>query len=191
MLYLMLLFIFARNVAHTEHSPHGRLLEVEPVPSPEVASTPNRPSLPNNKPPRAERSDPLRTSPSTAPTPTPAPTPSPSDQPKLNPTSVPITSASPSSPSVTKKSSSHRGAIMAGAIGGASVVILIVGLYFYGRNKVATVKPWATGLSGQLQKAFVTGIASFVMETIDLCKLKFLLISNCHAVVTVKPPLSI
>lgn len=187
----MLLFIFARNVAHTEHSSHGRLLEVQPVPSPEVASTPNRPSLPNTLP-RAERSGPLRTSPSTAPapTPTPAPTPSPSDQPKLNPTSVPTTSAPPSSLSAPE-SSSHRGAIMAGAIGGASVVILIVGLYFYGRNKVATVKPWATGLSGQLQKAFVTGIASFVMETIDLCKLKFLLISNCHAVVTVKPPLSI
>ncbi|KAL6128058.1 hypothetical protein ACLB2K_071416 [Fragaria x ananassa] len=47
---------------------------------------------------------------------------------------------------------------MAGAIGGgASLVILVVGLYFYGRNKAATVNPWATGLSGQLQKAFVTG----------------------------------
>ncbi|KAL6131645.1 hypothetical protein ACLB2K_070019 [Fragaria x ananassa] len=59
---------------------------------------------------------------------------------------------------------------MAGAIGGgASLVILVVGLYFYGCNKVATVNPWATGLSGQLQKAFVTGIASFKMEKIDLC----------------------
>lgn len=79
---------------------------------------------------------------------------------------------------------------MAGAIGGgASLVILVVGLYFYGCNKVATVNPWATGLSGQLQKAFVTGIASFKMEKIDLCKLKFMLIINCHAHVPVKPPL--
>lgn len=203
----MLLFIFARNVAHTEHSSHGRLLKVEPVSYPEGTSTPNilvfhnkstraAHSAPSPKPPEASPS----TAPTPTPTPTPAPTPSPSDQPELNPTSTPTTSAyppslsapEPSPPgSLIRKSSSHRGPIMAGAIGGASVVILIVGLYFYGCNKVATVKPWATGLSGQLQKAFVTGIASFVMEKIDLCKLKFLLISNCHAVVTVKPPLCI
>lgn len=31
-------------------------------------------------------------------------------------------------------------------------------MYLCKSNKVATVKPWATGLSGQLQKAFVTGV---------------------------------
>lgn len=184
MLYLMLLFIFARNVAHTEHSSQGRVLK--------AASPPNRRSLDPpgpNEPPRPTAS------PSAAPTPVPAPTPSLSA-----PTSPPTPSASPPSLSAPEpspreihaKKSSHNGVIIAGAIGGgAAVVILIAVLYFYGCDKVATVKPWATGLSGQLQKAFVTGIASFVMEKTDLCKLKFLLINNCHAVVTVKPPLSI
>lgn len=186
MLYLMLLFIFARNVAHTEHSSQGRVLQAESAPSP----GPNRHSLHPKAPNKTTRS---KTSPSAAPTP--APTPSPS-VPTLPPTTSAFTPSlsapEPSPPGNHKKKSSHRGVIMAGSIvGGASVVILIAVLYFYGCDKVATVKPWATGLSGQLQKAFVTGIASFVMEKIDLCKLKFLLINNCHAVVTVKPPLSI
>ena len=51
--------------------------------------------------------------------------------------------------------------ILAGSIGGALfLVILIIGVYLCKSDKVATVKPWATGLSGQLQKAFVTGNSS-------------------------------
>nr|GMD69242.1 probable inactive receptor-like protein kinase At3g56050 [Ipomoea batatas] len=47
-----------------------------------------------------------------------------------------------------------------GGIAGAIVLVVIGSLmYFFCRNnKVVTVKPWATGLSGQLQKAFVTGV---------------------------------
>ncbi|KAH7548335.1 hypothetical protein JRO89_XS14G0104100 [Xanthoceras sorbifolium] len=71
---------------------------------------------------------------------------------------------SPSSPpnptiSTRKASSSNNLAIFGGAIGGAVFIfILIAGIYLCRSNKVATVKPWATGLSGQLQKAFVTGV---------------------------------
>uniref|UniRef100_A0A2N9IXB0 Protein kinase domain-containing protein n=1 Tax=Fagus sylvatica TaxID=28930 RepID=A0A2N9IXB0_FAGSY len=50
-------------------------------------------------------------------------------------------------------------AILVGSIGGTIfLIILIVGVYLLKSDKVATVKPWATGLSGQLQKAFVTGV---------------------------------
>lgn len=34
---------------------------------------------------------------------------------------------------------------------------LVVGICFCRGNKIVAVRPWATGLSGQLQKAFVTG----------------------------------
>ncbi|MED6221223.1 hypothetical protein PIB30_052465 [Stylosanthes scabra] len=59
----------------------------------------------------------------------------------------------------TKSSKNHRVAIVAGVIGGAVFLIVSsIGIYLCKTNKVATVKPWATGLSGQLQKAFVTGV---------------------------------
>lgn len=45
--------------------------------------------------------------------------------------------------------------VAAAAVGGA--VLVAVGIFCYRSNKVVAVKPWATGLSGQLQKAFVTG----------------------------------
>jgi hypothetical protein len=37
-----------------------------------------------------------------------------------------------------------------------SVALLVL---CYRSSKVVTVRPWATGLSGQLQRAFVTGSA--------------------------------
>ncbi|KAI4339155.1 hypothetical protein MLD38_024126 [Melastoma candidum] len=54
--------------------------------------------------------------------------------------------------------SKHPG-MMGGIIGGSAfVLITFLGVFFCKGAKVATVKPWATGLSGQLQKAFVTGV---------------------------------
>ncbi|KAK8494246.1 hypothetical protein V6N12_033860 [Hibiscus sabdariffa] len=38
------------------------------------------------------------------------------------------------------------------------VLVLILGIFLFQSSKVVTVKPWVTGLSGQLQKAFVTGV---------------------------------
>lgn len=66
---------------------------------------------------------------------------------------------SPASPPAELRKSKNHQAIIGGAVGG-SVFVLITFLVVYlcKINKVATVKPWATGLSGQLQKAFVTGV---------------------------------
>ncbi|XP_061997652.1 probable inactive receptor-like protein kinase At3g56050 isoform X2 [Rosa rugosa] len=142
----------SRNLANTEHFYHGRQL---------VAV--NRPP---NKQSKTEQSTP-RSAPASSPSPSPSPSVPP---PPTTPASPPSVSSPEPSPqeSSPKESSSHRVAIMAGAIGGGgSLVILVVGLYFYGRNKVATVKPWATGLSGQLQKAFVTGVPNLKRSEIQ------------------------
>ncbi|KAL5171010.1 Inactive receptor-like serine/threonine-protein kinase [Glycine soja] len=67
----------------------------------------------------------------------------------------------PRSAPLSKSSSSknHLVVILAGVMGGVVFLLIsIIGLYLCKTNKVATVKPWATGLSGQLQKAFVTGV---------------------------------
>ncbi|KAJ0045862.1 hypothetical protein Pint_06561 [Pistacia integerrima] len=85
----------------------------------------------------------------------------PSPSPSPPPSALPLPSPPPSLfPSPTKSErSSSRSAILGGTIGGTILLlILIIVIYLYRSNKVSTVKPWATGLSGQLQKAFVTGV---------------------------------
>ncbi|GLT80737.1 hypothetical protein SLA2020_521610 [Shorea laevis] len=53
----------------------------------------------------------------------------------------------------------HMVLTLVGAIGGSLFVFIsVIAIIFFRSSKVATVKPWATGLSGQLQKAFVTGV---------------------------------
>ncbi|KAE8729522.1 hypothetical protein F3Y22_tig00003715pilonHSYRG00378 [Hibiscus syriacus] len=51
----------------------------------------------------------------------------------------------------------HMVLILIASIGGSLfVLVLVLGIFLFRSSKVVTVKPWATGLSGQLQKAFVT-----------------------------------
>ncbi|GMI92031.1 MALE DISCOVERER1 [Hibiscus trionum] len=53
----------------------------------------------------------------------------------------------------------HMVLILIASIGGSLfVLVLVLGIFLFRSSKVVTVKPWATGLSGQLQKAFVTGV---------------------------------
>ncbi|KAL4620811.1 hypothetical protein ACB092_06G183100 [Castanea dentata] len=104
--------------------------------------------------------------PSSSRSPSPSPSPSPLSVPEPEETAPASTNFStPSSqsgiapsPTENRKQSRHL-QILAGSIGGALFLVsLIIGVYLCKSNKVATVKPWATGLSGQLQKAFVTGV---------------------------------
>ncbi|GLT78916.1 hypothetical protein SLA2020_504340 [Shorea laevis] len=100
----------------------------------------------------------------------PPPFPSPSPSPSASPTPSPSSSPSPSPdvsspvPSASEKKGKHSSsrqrlvALLAGVIGAAVFVPLIIGTYLWKCNKGSAVKPWATGLSGQLQKAFVTGV---------------------------------
>ncbi|XVF40774.1 hypothetical protein PTKIN_Ptkin01aG0142800 [Pterospermum kingtungense] len=86
-----------------------------------------------------------------------APAPSPSENNTLlhNNASCP----SPLGSNPLSSSSNHRTAIIAGAVGSVIfLIILIIITYIFKTSKVSAVKPWATGLSGQLQKTFVTGV---------------------------------
>lgn len=58
--------------------------------------------------------------------------------------------------------------IFAGVIIGSAVFLVIstIGIYLCKTNKVSIVKPWTTGISGQLQKALVTGVPK--LKRIDL-----------------------
>ncbi|CAJ1971045.1 unnamed protein product [Sphenostylis stenocarpa] len=59
--------------------------------------------------------------------------------------------------SKTKKNTSSKVHILAGVVGGVvSILFSSIGIYLC-KTKVTNVRPWVTGLSGQLQKAFVTG----------------------------------
>lgn len=81
-------------------------------------------------------------------------------------------SASTPSPLVNKnyKTKNHVVLILVGIIGGCLFILLsVIGIVFCRSNKVVSVRPWATGLSGQLQKAFVTGHSSCSLEKKILC----------------------
>ncbi|KAG8644660.1 hypothetical protein MANES_11G152172v8 [Manihot esculenta] len=176
-----------RNAVQTENAINKRQLQVANAPrvneSPYLRSrfsVPEAPSESGKAPPRSVAppfsllpSPPVNNS---IQSPPPEPNPAPSSPPAVvslptplepNPPSAsPNGSASnpllvptpPSSNNPRKPSSSKKHvSIIAGAIGGALLAMSIVIFYVYKINK-ATVKPWATGLSGQLQKAFVTGV---------------------------------
>ncbi|KAH6777761.1 hypothetical protein C2S52_006909 [Perilla frutescens var. hirtella] len=75
------------------------------------------------------------------------------------PPSFPSTPAeAPSKPRITSSKHHHRLLIVSAAAGGPVLLLLIIGIYVWRSGKVSTVKPWKTGLSGQLQRAFITGV---------------------------------
>jgi hypothetical protein len=51
-------------------------------------------------------------------------------------------------------------------------VISSIGIYLCKTNKVAIVKPWTTGISGQLQKALVTGKYLRLYSSISVSSLR-------------------
>lgn len=125
-----------------------------------------QPLLPSESPSASPSPSPLL-----SPLSSPSPSPAPSAVTDTRPTSPSVYASPPSlvesadspskSPTTSHDSSSssrHRILILFVAVGGsASLIILAIVIYFC-RSKVSVVKPWATGLSGQLQKAFVTGV---------------------------------
>lgn len=109
------------------------------------------------------------------PSPIESPVSSPSSSPQIKPTNTPVAANRPVVLAIPEASSplpasapkhTQRGhqkmLIVAGVLSGAFVLLISgVAFAFFRSNKVVTVKPWATGLSGQLQKALVTGQSSF------------------------------
>ncbi|KAG5237398.1 inactive receptor serine/threonine-protein kinase [Salix suchowensis] len=115
------------------------------------------------------------TLPPTTTTTSPAPSPSgpfgTSSSPNIS-ASPSISAPAPSNSSVPRvpagsSSKKHQIPIIAGAVGGTLVILVsIISIYICKINKVA-VKPWATGMSGQLQKAFVTGVPKLKRSEIE------------------------
>ncbi|KAH6837369.1 hypothetical protein C2S53_010771 [Perilla frutescens var. hirtella] len=119
-------------------------------------------------PPREFR-PPIIPDPDLPPAPAPAPASAPSPAPYAPQSPSPAASPPSSSPSVNntaplapknrKRGGTNHTLVLGAAIGGPLLLLFLVfGVVFYQYGKVATVKPWATGLSGQLQRAFVTGV---------------------------------
>ncbi|XP_042461279.1 protein MALE DISCOVERER 2-like isoform X1 [Zingiber officinale] len=97
----------------------------------------------------------------------PSPAPSPTTQSNDGNSHLP---ASPTSSSTDDKSTAQKFLIVSLLIVGAIVFLVsMVALYFlcYRANKAVTVMPWTTGLSGQLQKAFVTGVPSLKRSELE------------------------
>ncbi|KAK4778370.1 hypothetical protein SAY87_018557 [Trapa incisa] len=115
------------------------------------------PSIPSNgtepiSPPPGKGDSPTVSSPA----PTSAPTSAP---PSLSP--PPKTSSETPPPATSNPTNGPKGRgkwIIAAAVGGFGLLFfIIIGTCLYRWNKVKLIKPWSTGLSGQLQKALVAG----------------------------------
>ncbi|KAI4306863.1 hypothetical protein L6164_030106 [Bauhinia variegata] len=114
-----------------------------------------------NPPPEAPSPSPVTDPPSpnaTAPLPQPA---SPGQ------TAPAPSQSTPAASSQSKTKNTSRVAVLAGVLGGVFLLISIIVVYLWKTNKVATVKPWATGLSGQLQKAFVNGVPKLKRSEVE------------------------
>ncbi|GAB4824297.1 hypothetical protein Ancab_007183 [Ancistrocladus abbreviatus] len=67
------------------------------------------------------------------------------------------------------KSKHHWVLVLLAAAGGSLLIIISAIVVVICRNsKVVMVKPWATGLSGQLQKAFVSGVPKLKKQELDM-----------------------
>ncbi|XP_027368448.1 probable inactive receptor-like protein kinase At3g56050 [Abrus precatorius] len=64
----------------------------------------------------------------------------------------------------------HHSVIIWSTVGCFSLLILVLAITLtcFQSRKVVTVKPWSTGLSGQLQKAFVTGVPNLKRAELEV-----------------------
>ncbi|KAK6927131.1 Serine-threonine/tyrosine-protein kinase, catalytic domain [Dillenia turbinata] len=170
-------------------------LTPSPAPSPPSSSSsfapsPNAPSmspsgspfLSSSFPPTSPSPESPVSSPSALFSPTPSPLPAvPPNEASSPPASPPNVAAEPSPshnasalspalvPNNVSKTASHTVIIWCSVAGGSLfVIITAIGIILYRGNKVVTVRPWATGLSGQLQKAFVTGVPSLKRSELEV-----------------------
>ncbi|KAJ0084490.1 hypothetical protein Patl1_31048 [Pistacia atlantica] len=122
------------------------------------------PSQPPSLSPSPPPADPTFSSPSPSPAPMVAPPPVyppnvVAKPPQWPASPTPSPALTPSLAGTDSKSKHHIVLILAGIVGGSFLTLfLAIGIIFSRTSKVVTVKPWVTGLSGQLQKAFVTGV---------------------------------
>ncbi|KAJ7964233.1 Protein MALE DISCOVERER 2 [Quillaja saponaria] len=84
---------------------------------------------------------------------------------------VPVPSPDSTSSQANRKSTKtkHHTVTILAIVGGFSLFIVASAsaFVFFRSKQIATVKPWATGLSGQLQNAFVTGVPSLKRSELE------------------------
>ncbi|KAK4792434.1 hypothetical protein SAY86_022869 [Trapa natans] len=141
-------------------------------PSPAPSPSPNQPPSPApspspNQPPSPAPSPSPNQPPSPAPSPSPnqPPSPAPSPSPNQPPSPAPSPPNQPPSPApspptlpTSSNSENYKSLIIGISLGGFSLVFFIILGVYYRQYRGRMVKPCATGLSGQLQKAFVAGV---------------------------------
>ncbi|KZV23534.1 hypothetical protein F511_36231 [Dorcoceras hygrometricum] len=123
---------------------------VPPPPPPDsvIISAPPPPVLSSSPPPPVPALNPFSP---------PSPLPPPGRH--VSPPSIYAPEGRPSAPNVTSSKYRRQLLIVTSAIGGSLLLVLfITGVLFCYFGKMTPVKPWATGISGQLQRAFVTGV---------------------------------
>lgn len=146
-----------------QESPKQRLawflpFPVPPPPPPEIAiiSAPPPPAFSLSPPPIPVLN------------PVSPPSPLPPDDRPVSPPSFDAPAQRPSAPNRTSREYRHQLLIVTSAIGGSLLlVIFITGILFCYCGKMAPVKPWATGISGQLQRAFVTGVPNLKRSELE------------------------
>ncbi|WOG94077.1 hypothetical protein DCAR_0313368 [Daucus carota subsp. sativus] len=175
----IVLLLQIQNLSVAGNVFHRRLLDIDVVDAPRRYSL--RRQIASLFPPKTIKALPSSAQPpSPSPSPSPSPVPSPVPSPSPSAAQIPevtVPSGPPSRPSSPFPENSpgsddeqssrgsgskhHLAITLSAALGGSALLLLLAsGIYFCRSNKVSAVRPWATGLSGQLQKAFVTGVPS-------------------------------
>ncbi|KAL6531111.1 hypothetical protein OROHE_014180 [Orobanche hederae] len=167
--------VISRNADKTGHTACRKLLQEPPLVQPafKFFFLPRSPESKIINLPPTPASSPSPSAPALAPVPAPAPasalapTPAPAHEPlasspspslvtHITPPSLLTPVEGPHAPTGHSRKNHRRLMILSAATGGPLLLLLVVGIFFWQSGKVSTVKPWATGLSGQLQRAFVT-----------------------------------
>ncbi|KAD3338489.1 hypothetical protein R6Q59_026744 [Mikania micrantha] len=158
------------NIVHAGDATKRKLLHVSPSPSPSPSSSPSGLPISSISSPPSQTAVPSL-APVLLPLPIfpPASPPTNSLVPEMEPTLAPSPAMVPNSGN--HNSNHHTVLILSGVIGGSVFILFTAfGFLFFKKNKVVTV-PWATGLSGQLQKAFTTGVPSLQrVELVTACE---------------------
>uniref|UniRef100_A0A7N0RIU9 Protein kinase domain-containing protein n=1 Tax=Kalanchoe fedtschenkoi TaxID=63787 RepID=A0A7N0RIU9_KALFE len=155
------------SIAETANSVYRKISSPSPLAKVDISESAPSPSL----------------APSESPSPSPTPVPSPPAAVALPPSppaatfpySPPFTPRpflSPNSSAVPTasggRSDSKRVLTAVVSIAGGIVLLAsVIGIFFWQSKKGHIVKPWATGLSGQLQKAFVTGVPNLKRSELE------------------------
>ncbi|KAJ0245814.1 inactive receptor-like protein kinase [Hirschfeldia incana] len=93
--------------------------------------------------------------------------------PQKSPPALHVSSAPPPSvtlsniPTIRRSSSNSIAPIVVGCTGGVLLLLLATVVFFFNSKAGKSVNPWRTGLSGQLQKVFITGVPKLKRSEIE------------------------